>query len=102
MSLSVMSVLMAGTSFSVMADDYYPASLFNIPGSNSQLTNEDVNVFKDNDNAPGKYKVTLVINNNKIVTKEIDFVLQKNKAGNEKLIPCFSGKEWGNMGVDFP
>lgn len=30
-SLSVMSFLMAGTSFSVMADDYYPASLFNIP-----------------------------------------------------------------------
>lgn len=77
MSLSVMSVLMAGTSFSVMADDYYPASLFNIPGSNSQLTNEDVNVFKENDNAPGKYKVTLVINNNKITTKEIDFVLKK-------------------------
>lgn len=75
MSLSVMSVLMAGTSFSVMADDY-PASLFNIPGSNSQLTNEDVNVFKDNDNAHRKYKVTLVINNNKIVTK-IDFVLKR-------------------------
>ncbi|MGJ7347087.1 hypothetical protein ABM061_15830, partial [Morganella morganii] len=58
-SLSVMSFLMAGTSFSVMADDYYPASLFNIPGSNSQLTNEDVNVFKENDNAPGKYKVLM-------------------------------------------
>ncbi|MEM8105430.1 fimbria/pilus outer membrane usher protein [Morganella morganii] len=102
MSLSVMPVLMAGTSFSVMADDYYPASLFNIPGSNSQLTNEDVNVFKENDNAPGKYKVTLVINNNKITTKEIDFVLKKNKAGNEKLIPCFSREEWENTGLDFP
>lgn len=102
MSLSVMSLFLAGTSISAMADDYYPASLFNIPGTDSQLTNEDIDVFKDNDNAPGKYKVTLIINNNKVAVKEIDFVLKKNNAGDEKLIPCLSREEWKNAGLDFP
>lgn len=92
MSLSVMSLFLAGISLSAMADDYYPASLFNIPGTDSQLTNEDIDVFKDNDNAPGKYKVTLIINNNKIAVKEIDFVLKKTTPVMKNSSPAYHGK----------
>ncbi|WP_235845421.1 FimD/PapC N-terminal domain-containing protein [Morganella psychrotolerans] len=101
-SLSVMSFLLAGTSCSAIAGDYYPPGLFSIAGVESQLTNEELDVFKENDIAPGKYKVNLFINNNKVSNQDIDFILMKNSTGNKKLAPCFSKADWDNFGIEFP
>lgn len=101
-SLTVISLIFTGTSNFVIAADYYPPGLFNIPGKKSQLTNEELDVFKENDMAPGQYKVNILINNNKIANQEIDFILMKNSAGNDKLTPCFSITDWENLGIEFP
>ncbi|GAA0349596.1 fimbrial biogenesis outer membrane usher protein [Morganella psychrotolerans] len=100
--LPVISFLLAGTSCSVIAGDYYPPGLFSIAGAESQLTNEELDVFKENDVAPGKYKVNLFINNSKISNQDIDFILMKNSSGSEKLAPCFSKADWDNFGIEFP
>ncbi|MEX6016890.1 hypothetical protein [Providencia vermicola] len=45
----VMAVLFASYSLDMRAADYYPPSLLNIAGMGTQLTNEDLDVFREND-----------------------------------------------------
>ncbi|MBI6543793.1 fimbrial biogenesis outer membrane usher protein [Proteus vulgaris] len=90
------------TSFNTSANDYYPANLLNIEGSAQQVTNEDLNVFRENNIAPGHYKVTLFINDNRVLTRDFDFILMEDKEGNPILAPRLSAEEWYKAGVDLP
>ncbi|WP_368884716.1 fimbria/pilus outer membrane usher protein [Providencia vermicola] len=97
----VMAVLFASYSLDMRAADYYPPSLLNIAGMGTQLTNEDLDVFRENDISPGKYHVKFFINNNLVFTKDINFVMMSTANGGEQLTPCFSFSEWESFGIDF-
>nr|ELR5046464.1 fimbrial biogenesis outer membrane usher protein [Providencia rettgeri] len=96
-----MAVLFASYSLDMRAADYYPPSLLNIAGMGTQLTNEDLDVFRENDISPGKYHVKFFINNNLVFTKDINFVMMSTANGGEQLTPCFSFSEWESFGIDF-
>ncbi|EPQ7200940.1 MULTISPECIES: fimbria/pilus outer membrane usher protein [Providencia] len=96
-----MAIVFASLSFEMRAADYYPPSLLNIAGTDTQLTNEDLDVFRENDIAPGKYHVRFFINNNLILNKEISFVMMPRADGGEQLTPCFSFADWESFGIDF-
>ena len=89
--LFIVGVLFA--SFNTSANDYYPANLLNIEGSTQQVTNEDLNVFRENSIAPNSYTVTLFVNDNRILTREFDFILMEDEDGNKILAPRLSAEE---------
>lgn len=89
--LFVVGTLLA--SFNISANDYYPANLLNIEGSTQQVTNEDLNVFRENSIAPGLYTVTLFVNNNRISTREFNFILMEDEGNNKILAPRLSAEE---------
>jgi outer membrane usher protein len=61
----------------VMADDYFNPALLDI--DNPQQGKTDLSVYeKGPGQAPGKYQVTVFINNNKIDTRDVTFTLQKD------------------------
>lgn len=89
-------------SIEAIAGDYYPPSLLTISGSEQQLTNEDLDVFRESDFAPGYYDVRFFINNNLIFSRNIQFVLDSSKNDQKQLIPCFTVQEWESFGVILP
>nr|WP_282553365.1 fimbria/pilus outer membrane usher protein [Providencia sneebia] len=94
------AILFASFSCEMKSADYYPPSLLRIEGTDTQLTNEDLDVFRENDLAPGKYYVKFYINNNLILTKDINFVMMPDPKSAKQLTPCFSYTEWQNFGID--
>ena len=72
----------------VMADDYFNPALLDI--DNPQQGKTDLSVYEKARQAPGKYQVTVFINNNKIDTRDVTFTLQKDDHGNSTLQPCFT------------
>lgn len=48
--------------------------------------------------APGKYQVTMFVNNNKIDTRDVLFTLQKDAQGDDSLQPCLSLDELTHLG----
>jgi outer membrane usher protein len=63
-----------------MADDYFNPALLDI--DNPQQGKTDLSVYeKGPGQAPGKYQVTMFINNNKIDTRDVTFKLQKDDHG---------------------
>ena len=55
--------------------------------------------------APGKYQVTIFINNNKIDTRDVTFILQKQDNGENSLQPCFTLSDLKSLGIktdDYP
>ncbi|MEX6425002.1 FimD/PapC N-terminal domain-containing protein [Providencia manganoxydans] len=100
LSISI-TILLTTFPLYIRAADYYSPSLLNIAGMDTQLTNEDLDVFKENDLAPGDYYVKFYINNNHIFSKEVKFVLMPGDNDTKTLIPCFSLTEWESFGIDF-
>lgn len=80
------------------ADDYFNPALLDI--DNPQQGKTDLAIYeKGPGQAPGKYPVTIFINNNKIDTRNVTFTLQKDRKGNTSLQPCFSLDELKNLGI---
>lgn len=80
------------------ADDYFNPALLDI--DNPQQGKTDLAIYeKGPGQAPGKYQVSVFINNNKIDTREVTFNLEKDQSGNTSLQPCFSLEELKNLGV---
>ena len=82
----------------VMADDYFNPALLDI--DNPQQGKTDLSVYeKGPGQAPGKYQVTVFINNNKIDTRDVTFTLQKDDHGNSTLQPCFNVDDLKSLGI---
>ncbi|EJO47194.1 outer membrane usher protein psac [Enterobacter sp. SST3] len=82
----------------VMADDYFNPALLDI--DNPQQGKTDLSVYeKGPGQAPGKYQVTVFINNNKIDTRDVTFTLQKDDHGNSTLQPCFTVDDLKSLGI---
>ena len=80
------------------ADDYFNPALLDI--DNPEQAKTDLSVYeKGPGQAPGKYQVTMFINNNKIDTRDVLFTLQKDAQGNDSLQPCLSLDELTHLGI---
>lgn len=79
-------------------DDYFNPALLDI--DNPQQTRTDLSVYeKGPGQAPGKYQVSVFINNNKIDTRNVTFRLRKDSSGNNSLQPCFTSDELKSLGI---
>lgn len=79
------------------AEDYFNPALLDI--DNPQQGKTDLSIYeKGPGQAPGKYRVSIFINNNKVDSREVTFTLQQMN-GNSTLQPCFSVKELKALGI---
>lgn len=82
----------------VWADDYFNPALLDI--DNPQQGKTDLSVYeKGPGQAPGKYQVSIFINNNKIDTRNVTFKLKKNTHNESSLQPCFSLDDLKSLGI---
>jgi outer membrane usher protein len=94
---SQVAVLM-GLSGVAQAQDYFNPSLLEI--DRPAQRGADLSVFEDGKTqAPGKYRVDMYLNEEKVDTREIDFKLIKDSRGEDKLEPCLSSGMLESFGV---
>ena len=75
-----LSLAAACFSAQARADDYFNPALLDV--DNPQQAKTDLTVYeKGPGQAPGKYQVTLFINNNKIDSRDVTFILKKQRDG---------------------
>jgi len=80
------------------ADDYFNPALLDI--DNPQQAKTDLSIYeKGPGQAPGKYLVSIFINNTEMATRDVTFTLRKAQAGNSTLQPCFSLDELKKLGI---
>ncbi|ENB7485413.1 fimbria/pilus outer membrane usher protein [Citrobacter koseri] len=80
------------------ADDYFNPALLDIDNPRQEKT--DLSVYeKGPGQAPGKYQVSIFIDNNKVDTRDVTFKLQKDVKGNRSLQPCFSLDDLKSLGI---
>lgn len=80
------------------ADDYFNPALLDI--DNPQQAKTDLSIYeKGPGQAPGKYLVSIFINNTEIATRDVTFTLRKAQAGHSTLQPCFSLDELKKLGI---
>ncbi|MCE1261855.1 fimbrial biogenesis outer membrane usher protein [Enterobacter kobei] len=93
-----------GFSQQTRADDYFNPALLDV--DNPQQGKTDLSIYeKGPGQAPGKYQVTIFINNNKIDTRDVTFILQKQDNGENSLQPCFTLSDLKSLGIktdDYP
>lgn len=81
-----------------LADDYFNPALLDI--DNPQQAKTDLSIYeKGPGQAPGKYLVSIFINNTEIATRDVTFTLRKAQAGHSTLQPCFSLDELKKLGI---
>ncbi len=70
------------------ADDYFNPAPLDIDNPRQEKT--DLSVYeKGPGQAPGKYQVSIFIDNNKVDTRDVTFKLQKDVKGNRSLPALF-------------
>lgn len=72
----------------VAAREYFNPALLEVDNQNMQDT--DLSSFEEGSQAPGKYRVDIIINEQMVDTREIEFKAIKNSKGDETLEPCLS------------
>lgn len=93
-----LSLAAACFSAQARADDYFNPALLDV--DNPQQAKTDLTVYeKGPGQAPGKYQVTLFINNNKIDSRDVTFILKKQRDGQSALQPCFSLADLKSLGI---
>lgn len=80
------------------ADDYFNPALLDIGNPDQQKT--DLQLYEKGPGLPpGDYQVAIFINNAKVNTQQVKFVLKKNASGQETLQPCFSVNALKKLGI---
>lgn len=83
---------------SAMAREYFDPALLGIDGPGKDLT--DLSAFEEGvGQMPGTYRVDVVLNNTVFGTRDIEFALKKDAAGNSSLQPCLSTEILRELGV---
>ncbi|WP_447878022.1 fimbria/pilus outer membrane usher protein [Serratia fonticola] len=91
-------MILGCASFGVQARDYFNPLMLEI--DNPQQGRTDLTVFEDGDNqAPGTYRVDIYLNNESQDTSDVEFRMQKDAGGKERLQPCLSVASLNAMGV---
>lgn len=82
----------------VQAREYFDPALLEL--GNAPQARADLSVFEEsNTQAPGKYRVDILLNDQFIETREVDFTLVKDASGNQSLQPCLNQGELEQLGV---
>lgn len=82
----------------VQAREYFDPALLEL--GNPSQAGADLSVFEDtNTQAPGKYRVDILLNNQPIEAREVEFFLVKDANGNQNLQPCLTLEELQKLGV---
>ncbi|WP_082683162.1 fimbria/pilus outer membrane usher protein [Entomohabitans teleogrylli] len=80
------------------AEDYFNPALLDIDTPGQGKT--DLSIYeKGPGQAPGKYRVTIFINNKQTDNREVEFHLQHNSAGHATLQPCFTLHDLKSLGI---
>ncbi|CCK01739.1 type 1 fimbriae anchoring protein FimD [Cronobacter sakazakii 701] len=80
------------------ADDYFNPALLDIDNPSQGKT--DLTLYEKGPGAaPGKYRVDIYINNERIDTREIEFTLKTASDGSSTLQPCFTLEDLKSLGV---
>ena len=86
-----------------MADDYFPYQLLKIENAEGQsYSNEDLSIFNRSDIPPGHYTFDIFLNSKILEKKKIEMFSYQDVDNKEKLLPCFTEKEFYAYGIQLP
>lgn len=91
------SFVCSGASTSCIAQDYFNPALLEIDNPSSRKV--DLSAFENGEQAPGIYRVDVIINDQMVDSRDITFQLVKNAGGEVKLQPCLSTAMLKNYGI---
>ena len=87
-----------------VAREYFNPALLSINAPNATMT--DLSVFENTSaQAPGSYRVDIILNNELMNTRTVAFSLKDHNDGGKVLVPCLSISELNEYGIkvdDFP
>lgn len=87
----------SGISEAVQARDYFNPALLEVDNPSSQGV--DLAAFENGEQAPGIYRVDVIINNQMVDTRDVTFKLLKEGNEEPKLQPCLSASMLESYGV---
>lgn len=99
----LVAFILAGVSHSAHARDYFNPELIEL--DNPGMKGADLSAFESGSQLPGTYRVDVVLGDQVVDTREIEFAAQKGTDGEESLQPCLSVeqlKAWGVKTELFP
>lgn len=80
------------------AREYFNPALLGIDGPGKELT--DLSAFEEGiGQMPGTYRVDVIVNKSSTGVHDVNFVMQKDTAGNTTLQPCFSVDSLREFGI---
>ncbi|EIO7469647.1 fimbrial biogenesis outer membrane usher protein [Salmonella enterica subsp. enterica] len=80
------------------AREYFNPALLGIDGPGKELT--DLSAFEEGvGQMPGNYHVDVIVNKSSVGVHDIEFVMQKDSAGNSTLQPCISVETLRGFGI---
>ena len=95
--ISYQVAIMFGGASVAQAREFFNPALLEI--DNPSQAGADLSVFEEGAQAPGTYRVDLYVNDEMIETRDLEFVLQPDLTGKNKLQPCLSRKDLEELGV---
>lgn len=99
----LVAFILAGVSHSAHARDYFNPELIEL--DNPGMKGADLSAFESGSQLPGTYRVDVVLGDQVVDTRAIEFAAQKGTDGEESLQPCLSVeqlKAWGVKTELFP
>lgn len=90
-------LVLAGVPQSTYAREYFNPSLLEV--DNPAQPGVDLSMFEEGEQAPGKYRVDILVNDQLIDTRDVNFTYQADASGEKSLQPCFSAEELKSFGV---
>ncbi|XES85531.1 fimbria/pilus outer membrane usher protein [Franconibacter pulveris] len=96
--ISLQCLALGVSSGQAWGDDYFNPALLD-DGEHSQ-ERPDLSLYEKGPGlSPGKYKVDILVNNQKIASRDVDFFLANDASGNAILAPCLSISALKSFGV---
>lgn len=99
----VITLALAGVTPSLHARDYFNPALLSV--DNPGMEGTDLSVFEEGNQAPGVYRVDVIVNDQVMETRDIDFKLATETGNKETLQPCLTLEmleSWGVKTSFFP
>lgn len=99
----MIAIALATISHYAYARDFFNPDLLEL--DNPALKGADLSVFESGSQMPGNYRVDIVVDDQVVDTREIDFRTSKDASGDDSLQPCLGVellKSWGVKTELFP
>lgn len=91
------AIALTALNSSVQARDYFNPRLLEL--DNPDMKGADLSAFETGSQAPGKYRVDIIINEQMVDSKEVEFKSVKDAAGQDQLQPCLTVSMLQSYGV---